>query len=171
MSGVSFSEKYTISGLERFNDSLGFCVKWQIYYKTLFFIYIQEKSIILSCFHKELFMILQRYMVRSPLNLQWYCATGFYFQALQYITEMTDVLRGWEKTKTNKQTNKKRDRHYLYENILTLKWFWPWSSRERSLGPGLTRREHHLDGAHILDISPWEVASLLGALVVPEEPA
>lgn len=29
----------------------------------------------------------------------------------------------------------------------------------------------HLNGAHILNICPWEVASLLGALVVPQEPA
>lgn len=39
------------------------------------------------------------------------------------------------------------------------------------MGPGLTRRECHLDRPHILDIGPWKVASLFGALVVPEEPA
>lgn len=53
----------------------------------------------------------------------------------------------------------------------TLSRLWPGSSREGSLGPRLTRWEHHLNGAHVLNIRPWEVASLLGALVVPEEPA
>lgn len=48
---------------------------------------------------------------------------------------------------------------------------WPRGSRKGSLGPGLTRREYHFDGTHVLDVRPWEVASLFGALVVPEEPA
>lgn len=48
---------------------------------------------------------------------------------------------------------------------------WSWSSRQGSLGPGLTRWECHLHRAHVLDICPWEVASLFGALVVSKEPA
>lgn len=54
---------------------------------------------------------------------------------------------------------------------VTLRQVRPWGSRKRSLGPGLTRREHHFDGTHVLDVRPWEVAPLFGALVVPEEPA
>lgn len=35
----------------------------------------------------------------------------------------------------------------------------------------MTRWKYHPDGAHVLDIRPWKVASLFGAFVVSKEPA
>ena len=63
------------------------------------------------------------------------------------------------------------DRLYLYEDVLTLRRFWCGCSRKWSLGPGLTRWGRHLNRANVLNVSPRKVASLLGALVAPEEPA
>lgn len=56
-------------------------------------------------------------------------------------------------------------------NEPTLRGVWPWCGRKGPLGPGLTGWQHHLHGAHVLHVGAREVAPLLGALVVPEEPA
>lgn len=47
----------------------------------------------------------------------------------------------------------------------------PWRSRKGPLGPGLTGWRRHFHRAHVPHIGAREVAPLLGALVVPEEPA
>lgn len=53
----------------------------------------------------------------------------------------------------------------------TLRRIWPRRSRQGALGPGLNGWQRHLHRAHELHIRAREVAPLLGALVVPEEPA
>lgn len=59
----------------------------------------------------------------------------------------------------------------LKSNEPTLRRVWPWCSRKGPLGPGLAGWQRHLHWAHVLHIRAREVAPLLGALVVPEEPA
>ncbi len=94
-------------------------------------------------------------------NLQWY----------EHIIILYNMFQKWQLQCSYTAETHHVTEYDIYEKALTLRGLWSWSSREGSLGPGLTRWEHHLDGAHILDIRPWEVASLFGALVVPEEPA
>lgn len=72
---------------------------------------------------------------------------------------------------TRRRCRKQNWTVYIYENVLTLRWLCSGSSREGSLGPRLTWRERHLDGSHVLNISPGEIASLFRALVVPKKPA